>query len=295
MRSFKPKLPGSIDSHNPNQSLGPLVVRLRIYLVLAVLILVAAVWAFMAVEGLSPVDALYFSVVTVATVGYGDITPSTEMGRLLAVVLIVAGVGVFAGLVANATELIIRRRERAFRAQKINLVVGVFFSELGTTLLRLLARADPDGDRLKRDLAVSDQWTVQDVAAAEKQLDRHSFRVEPDRLDIKELKNTLETHGRLLIRLLEHPSLLESEGFTQLSRTIFHLREELIHHPRLDRLTEADRRRLAEDAGRVYQPLARHWLTYLAHLRAHYPYLFLLATRRNPFSAEAAVEPSDET
>lgn len=37
-------------------------------------------------------DALYFSVATMTTVGYGDITPSSEIGRLLAVLMILSGI-----------------------------------------------------------------------------------------------------------------------------------------------------------------------------------------------------------
>ena len=47
----------------------------------------------------SPIDtlyeALYWSIVTISTVGYGDITPSTEAGRMVAMFVIVAGIAVF--------------------------------------------------------------------------------------------------------------------------------------------------------------------------------------------------------
>nr|WP_321265977.1 ion transporter [uncultured Sulfurimonas sp.] len=47
----------------------------------------------------SPIDtlfeAVYWSIVTISTVGFGDITPVTEAGRLVAMVVIVAGIGVF--------------------------------------------------------------------------------------------------------------------------------------------------------------------------------------------------------
>ncbi|MDA7817696.1 ion transporter [Sulfurimonas sp.] len=47
----------------------------------------------------SPIDtlyeAVYWSIVTISTVGYGDITPSTEAGRMVAMAVIVAGIAVF--------------------------------------------------------------------------------------------------------------------------------------------------------------------------------------------------------
>jgi voltage-gated potassium channel Kch len=45
------------------------------------------------VEHLSPVDALYFSVTTLTTVGYGDFSPHTVAGKLFTVVYVLVGVG----------------------------------------------------------------------------------------------------------------------------------------------------------------------------------------------------------
>ena len=46
------------------------------------------------VEHLSPVDALYFSVCTLTTVGYGDFSPQTTAGKLFTVVYVLVGVGI---------------------------------------------------------------------------------------------------------------------------------------------------------------------------------------------------------
>ena len=51
-------------------------------------------------EGWSPVDALYFSVVTLATVGFGDLHPTTDAAKLFTVVYILVGLGVFAAFIA---------------------------------------------------------------------------------------------------------------------------------------------------------------------------------------------------
>jgi len=69
--------------------------RLRLYVCLLFLIMGLATVVFASVENLSYVDAFYFSIVTVATVGYGDIHPTTTLGKILAIALIVAGVGRF--------------------------------------------------------------------------------------------------------------------------------------------------------------------------------------------------------
>jgi len=50
-------------------------------------------------------DALWYSLVTMSTVGYGDQFPVTNMGRIIGSVIIIVGVGLFGtitGFLANA-------------------------------------------------------------------------------------------------------------------------------------------------------------------------------------------------
>jgi len=89
------------------------------------------------------VDALYFNVVTIATVGYGDIHPDTQTGKLLVLAMIITGVGTFLGVIANVTEMMRNRREKELRVQKLNMVSGLFFSEIGTKLLSYISKYDP--------------------------------------------------------------------------------------------------------------------------------------------------------
>lgn len=46
------------------------------------------------VEGLRVIDALYFSVVTLTTVGYGDFAPQTDAGKLFTAVYVLLGIGI---------------------------------------------------------------------------------------------------------------------------------------------------------------------------------------------------------
>jgi voltage-gated potassium channel len=55
-------------------------------------------------EGWSPVDALYFSVVTLATVGFGDLHPTTDAAKLFTVVYILVGLGIFAAFISELTK-----------------------------------------------------------------------------------------------------------------------------------------------------------------------------------------------
>ena len=98
--------------------MDPLRGRFRFFLLFFIAVLVLGSFAFKIIEDLSLADAFYFSVVTIATVGYGDIHPATPAGKILAIVLIVTGVGTFLGVVASATEVMLNRREKRSRIAK---------------------------------------------------------------------------------------------------------------------------------------------------------------------------------
>ena len=50
------------------------------------------------VEGISIVNSMYFSFITAFTIGYGDITPTTIIGKVLAIIIGLIGI-IFTGLV----------------------------------------------------------------------------------------------------------------------------------------------------------------------------------------------------
>ena len=139
--------------------MDPLHARLKIYFLTLLAVMGAGVIGFTLLEKVSLIDSLYFTVVTIATVGYGDIHPVTSLGKLFVILLIIAGVATFLGVIANATELMLSRREKRVRLEKLNMVIGVFFSEVGTKLIQFFADYDPDFDKVREGFLVTEKWT----------------------------------------------------------------------------------------------------------------------------------------
>ncbi len=262
--------------------------RLRVFLMLLVGVVLLGMAGFMALEGLSLTDAFYFTMVTITTVGYGDIHPLTRTGKLLAVVLIVTGVGTFLGVVANVTESLLNKREQAARMEKLNMVIGLFFGEVGTDLLARFSQWDPDLEPLKKQLIVKTDWSDKDFLAVENRLRQHKYAIDMRRMNLEELRTFMDTKGTFLLRLLENPVLHEHEAFTESLRAVFHLKEELANRKDMSRLPDTDYAHLAGDIKRAYSQLVVQWLSHMRHLRDNYPYLFSLAMRTNPFDQEAS-------
>jgi len=263
--------------------------RLQIFLVLLLIVMLTGTFGFMKLEGLSLTDSIYFSVVTVATVGYGDITPKTEAGKFLALILIITGVGTFLGVVANSTDMLLNRREKEIRKEKLNMVIGVFFSEVGTDLMRICSSFDAGIDTMRNDLVVTNEWAENEFEAESKRLRNYDYKINSSMGDLSGMRNFIQSRGELILRLFENPYLLEHQSFTELLRAVLHLKEELLHRESLENLPAEDYKHLSGDIRRAYVLLVHEWLDYMKYLKKNYPYLFSLALRTNPFDRNASV------
>lgn len=89
-------------------------------LVFVVILLLAGMLFYHRVEGWSDLDALYFTVVTLTTIGYGDFTPHTPAGKIFTMIYILLGLGVLAVFISTIAEHTLeeQRQNAAARAAK---------------------------------------------------------------------------------------------------------------------------------------------------------------------------------
>ena len=69
-------------------------------LLLVLIVLVIGMLFYSTVEHWRMLDALYFSVITLTTVGYGDFTPQTDPGKVFTIFYLLIGIGIILGLIA---------------------------------------------------------------------------------------------------------------------------------------------------------------------------------------------------
>src|SRR5215211_5523619 len=88
-------------------------VAFRILLALVASLLVSGTTFFTLVEGWSVLDALYFSVTTLTTVGFGEPAPTTALGKIFTILYIFVGLGVIGGFInVLAKHTFARQRRR---------------------------------------------------------------------------------------------------------------------------------------------------------------------------------------
>ena len=89
-----------------------------VLLSLAITVVTVGTVVFHLLEKWSWIDSLYFTVITLATVGYGDLTPTTPVGKLVTVIFVIVGVGIFLGFLNKMMERRVEQRERRLEARR---------------------------------------------------------------------------------------------------------------------------------------------------------------------------------
>jgi hypothetical protein len=192
-------------------------------------------------------------------------------------------------LVTLIIDRLLNMQEKRSKMNKLNMVIGVFFSKVGIKLLTYFSDFDPDLEKIKEDLIVSKEWDDEEFSRVNELLKEYDYSVDIQKIDLEGLRRFLSGNMNFLVRLLENPILLEHEYFTELLWAVFHLTEELNNREDLKSLPDTDIEHLSIDIKRAYGLLVREWLGYMRHLKNRYPYLFSLAMRMNPFDQEASV------
>ena len=191
-------------------------------------------------------------------------------------------------LVTFIIARLLNEREKRTLLKKLNMLIGAFYSEVGTYLMKYCSQFSSDLSGLAPHLLVADSWTHKDFTSAMKQIHTADPRIDSRRNDLKELKRFLEQKRGFLLSLLANPNLLEHDTFTDLLWAVFHLLGELSSRPVLEGLPETDYDHLTGDINRAYTRLLSQWLSYMEHLKGDYPYLFSLAIRTNPMDIHAS-------
>jgi hypothetical protein len=84
----------------------------RILMVLLLLLLAGGTYFYWEVEGWSVLDALYFCVMTMSTIGYGDFVPTSSFSKIFTIVFAILSIGVFAAAVSKVVSIILTRRRQ---------------------------------------------------------------------------------------------------------------------------------------------------------------------------------------
>jgi voltage-gated potassium channel len=135
--------------------------QLILGMVLMLFVFISGVCVYMFIEGWSFVDSFYMVVITLSTVGFGEIQPLSERGRILTSLLIICGVGNFAYIVASFSRMLVDghlqkllwRRKVQRRIDKLeNHYIICGFGRIGGVVVQEILKVSPDVVVIENDL-----------------------------------------------------------------------------------------------------------------------------------------------
>ncbi len=90
----------------------------RILFFLLTTLLVSSTLFYSNVEGWSKIDALYFSVMTMSTIGYGDLVPTTDLSKMFTIIFTFLSVGIFVSLNTKIVLIILKNKRKKLLDRK---------------------------------------------------------------------------------------------------------------------------------------------------------------------------------
>lgn len=103
---------------------------LKYVILLSVSAIMVATIAMMLIESMTFEDALWWSYVTATTVGYGDLSPTTTTGRVIASLLMLVGIGLIGSLTSSITSFFMNENKKEVdvevRSDKVDMVKAMY-------------------------------------------------------------------------------------------------------------------------------------------------------------------------
>lgn len=197
-------------------------------------------------------------------------------------------------IVVFVIEGTIDKKEKEAVYEKLDMIMGTFFAEIGDEILERFTKVDKNKIDYN-DLKSINSWDDKKYEKVLKHLKNQPATFNPELSKeeqiefLIQLKSFLHEKRGFLINLLDNPNLLEKDQFSKLLLALFHLSEELEHRKDLNQTTEIDFNHLVGDMNRVYSHLMYEWINYLQYLNKYYPYMISIAIRTNPFDTNADI------
>jgi voltage-gated potassium channel len=152
----------------PPSALRVIVKKLRWAVLIAAALIVFSTTGYWLLEDYGWLEAFYMTIITLATVGYGEVQPLSAAGRLFTIAVIVAGFGVFVYVTSQLTTLmlsgeitsVIRVRRRVKMRERLEgHVIVVGYGRVGRSTVRAIREAGLPCAVVERSTTLEDEIT----------------------------------------------------------------------------------------------------------------------------------------
>jgi hypothetical protein len=186
-------------------------------------------------------------------------------------------------------DRLLKKQQRINVLKRVNVTIGIFFSELGNELLKYLFEVTDNKQELANKLEINAGWKINNFKETEKWIAGNPVKIHLTPENIALLKDFFDKKRLFILDLLENSNLPEHDTFTDTLLAVSHLSDELALRTNLEHMPAADLNHLIIDIKRAYHGIIKEWIVYMNHIKKEYPFLFSLALRSNPFNNKCSV------
>lgn len=191
-------------------------------------------------------------------------------------------------------DKILEAREKIKSTNKINMLMGSFYHEIGNRILNLIVEGDRSIKEVQVYTQVSLLWEADQFQTLSEVLTSYKCDLDIDNINLDEINNMLDLESKFLLSLITNPMLDEYEDFGNMIMSLLHLRDELQSRFYNKMLMDYEKIHIRNDICRVYRHLLLQWVDYMKHLKDVYPELYVKALINSPFDSRDSEEKDRE-
>jgi len=190
---------------------------------------------------------------------------------------------IYVFITAVIAERLLTKKEKMEMSRKMNALVGIFFTEIGYEMIKIITGFDKDFYKIKNELIDVENWDESKAKHIRGIVEHHKYYAPEGCGDLYVMKDLILAKKDFMLELMSNSSLIEKDEFSELLLAVNHILEEFRTRGEIATLDNADIDHLHIDIERAYRHLINGWVTYMLHLEKEYPFLYNLAVRVNPF------------
>lgn len=187
-------------------------------------------------------------------------------------------------------DKILEARERIKAANKMNMLVGSFYHEVGNKLLDLIVKGDKAIKEVQAYTQISLKWEIDEFQLLSQILREYKCNLDIDIINLEEISRILELENKFLLGYITNPILDEYEEFGNMIISLLHLSDELKSRYNNKTLMDYEKIHIRNDICCAYNRLLLQWVDYMQYLKGVYPELFVKALINSPFDSRTKEE-----
>ena len=189
---------------------------------------------------------------------------------------------------------ILNRKEKSSEKGKTDMLIGIFYSEVGNELLRLFLESDRYVEYFREKFMIKREWKEADYKKLILESDSIEHSINIENIDLLKLKEKLGNVTGLSMDLLTSTSLQNKDDFNIIVNNVFYLKGELDDRNIEAGLEEYEKVHLQKIVNELYLKLIKMWVSHMYYRQSSNEQMFVKALIKSPFDDRTRMEKDHE-